>query len=156
MSKFIMIYKGEATDLADMSEEDAAAVMAKWAEWLGKVGSSLADVGTPFGPGISVVDDGSVTTPVSLTGYSIVEAFRPRRGTATRRRSSLPERRVGQLRNRHLRADACSVRGLAHRRDPLIHGSCKQWQRHGAVGEQGVVETFDVEGLSKRFLGMPA
>ena len=30
MSKFMMIYKGEATDMADMTEEEGAAVMAKW------------------------------------------------------------------------------------------------------------------------------
>ena len=74
MSKYIMIYKGEATDTADMTQEQAAEVMAKWGAWMEKVGSALVDVGTPFGPGISIVDDGSTTTPVSLSGYSIVEA----------------------------------------------------------------------------------
>ena len=74
MSKFMMIYKGEATDVADMTEEQGAAVMAKWATWMEKVGTALADVGTPFGPGSSVVDDGSAGTAASLTGYSIVEA----------------------------------------------------------------------------------
>ena len=38
------------------------------------VGPALIDVGTPFGPGVSVVDDGSTGTAESLTGYSIVEA----------------------------------------------------------------------------------
>lgn len=74
MSKFMMIYKGEATDMADMTEEQAADVMAKWAAWMERVGPALSDVGTPFGPGTSVVDDGSTGTPLSLTGYSIVEA----------------------------------------------------------------------------------
>jgi hypothetical protein len=74
MSKFMMIYKGEATDMADMTEEQAAGVMAKWAAWMEKVGPALADIGTPFGAGTSVVDDGSTATPLSLTGYSIVEA----------------------------------------------------------------------------------
>lgn len=74
MPKFMMIYKGEATDMADMSEEDAAAVMAKWGAWIEKVGPALADVGTPFGPGVSIVDDGSTAGPISLTGYSIIEA----------------------------------------------------------------------------------
>lgn len=74
MSKFMMIYKGEATDTADMSEADAAAVMAKWAAWMGKVGPALADVGTPFGPGSSVVDDGSTGAAISLTGFSVIEA----------------------------------------------------------------------------------
>ena len=74
MSKYIMIYKGEATDTADMSEEDAAAVLAKWGAWMEKVGPALSDVGSPFGPGTSVVDDGSTGAAISLTGYSIVEA----------------------------------------------------------------------------------
>ena len=74
MPKFMMIYKGEATDVADMTEEQAAAVMAGWASWMGSTGSALADVGTPFGPGVSVVDDGTEGEAISLTGYSIVEA----------------------------------------------------------------------------------
>ena len=74
MPRFMLIYKGEATDTADMTEEQAAGVMAKWGAWMERVGSALVDVGTPFGPGVSVVDDGTVAPPISLTGYSIVEA----------------------------------------------------------------------------------
>ncbi len=74
MAKFILIYKGEATDLADMTPEQGADVMAKWAAWMGKVGSALVDVGTPFGKGMSLVDDGSTATPMALSGYSIIEA----------------------------------------------------------------------------------
>lgn len=70
----MMIYKGQATDMADMSEEESQAVLAKWGEWMGRVGDSLTDVGSPFGPGASVVDDGSERNAVGLTGYSIVEA----------------------------------------------------------------------------------
>ena len=69
-----MIYKGEATDMAEMTPEEGAAVLAKWGEWMGKVGSALVDVGSPFGPGKSIVDDGSTGDAVSLTGYSIVDA----------------------------------------------------------------------------------
>ena len=69
-----MVYKGEATDMADMSEEEANAVMAKWGVWMAKVGPALSDLGTPFGPGTSLVDDGTSGTATSLTGYSIVEA----------------------------------------------------------------------------------
>lgn len=74
MAKYIMIYKGEATDTTDMTEAEAAAVMEKWGAWMGNVGGALVDIGTPFGPGVSVVDDGSTGSPVSLSGYSIVEA----------------------------------------------------------------------------------
>ena len=74
MPKYMMVYKGEATDVADMSEEEAGAVMAKWGEWMEKVGPALTDVGTPFGQAVSVVDDGTLADAHSLTGYSIVEA----------------------------------------------------------------------------------
>ncbi len=74
MAKFILIYKGPATDMADMTEEQSKEVMAKWGAWMEKVGGALADVGSPFGPGASVVDDGSSRNAADLTGYSIVEA----------------------------------------------------------------------------------
>lgn len=74
MPNYMLIYKGEATDTADMSEEQAAEVMQKWGVWMGKVGSSLTDIGAPFGEGVSVVDDGTTSKPVALTGYSIVAA----------------------------------------------------------------------------------
>ncbi len=74
MAKFLMLYKGEATDMADMSPEQAGEVMAKWAAWMGKVGPAVADIGTPLGAGSSVLDNGSTGTAGSLTGYSIIEA----------------------------------------------------------------------------------
>ena len=74
MPKFMMIYKGEATDMADMTPEEGQAVMAKWGVWMEKVGPALTDIGTPFGPGASVVDDGSSSSAAGVTGYSIVEA----------------------------------------------------------------------------------
>ena len=74
MPKFMMVYKGEATDMSEMSEEEARAVMEKWAAWMQGLGPAMADMGTPFGPGASLVDDGTSGTATSLTGYSIVEA----------------------------------------------------------------------------------
>ncbi len=74
MPKYMMVYKGDATDMSEMAPEQVQQVMAKWGAWMERVGSGLADIGTPFGPGYSVVDDGSAGTATSLTGYSIVEA----------------------------------------------------------------------------------
>ena len=74
MPQFMLVYKGEATSMEDMTPEQGAEVMAKWGAWMQKIGPALADVGSPFGPGSSVVDDGSTGTAASLTGYSIVEA----------------------------------------------------------------------------------
>jgi hypothetical protein len=74
MAQFMIVYKGDATDMSEMTQEDMQAVMAKWAEWMQGVGFALTDLGTPFGPSSSIVDDGSAGTAASLTGYSIVEA----------------------------------------------------------------------------------
>lgn len=74
MAQYMMIYKGEATDMADMTPEQGAEVMAKWMAWMEKVGDALDDVGTPFGAGSSVVDDGSSASAGSMTGYSIITA----------------------------------------------------------------------------------
>ncbi len=60
--------------MGDMSPEEQQEVMAKWGEWMQRVGPALSDVGAPFGPGASVVDDGSMASPSSMSGYSIVEA----------------------------------------------------------------------------------
>ncbi len=74
MPRFMLVYKGDATDMSDMTEEEAGGVMAKWGAWMQKVGSALTDIGSPFGPSTSLVDDGSTDMAASLTGYSIVEA----------------------------------------------------------------------------------
>jgi hypothetical protein len=39
-----------------------------------QVGAALTDIGSPFGPGESIIDDGTTGEAISLTGYSIVEA----------------------------------------------------------------------------------
>ncbi len=74
MAKYMMVYKGDATDMSDMSEAQIGGVMAAWGAWMQNVGPALADIGTPFGPGISIVDNGTMGALTSLTGYSIVEA----------------------------------------------------------------------------------
>ena len=74
MPQFMMVYKGEATDMSEMTPEQGQEVMAKWGVWMEKVGTALKDIGSPFGPGTSVVDDGSSGSTASLTGYSIVDA----------------------------------------------------------------------------------
>lgn len=74
MARYMFIYKGEATDMADMTPEQGAEVMAKWEAWMGRIGSALVDVGSPFGPSASVVDDGTAGVPGAASGYSIVEA----------------------------------------------------------------------------------
>jgi hypothetical protein len=74
MTKFILIYKGEATDMAAMTEEQSQEVMAKWGAWMQKIGGALADIGSPMGPSTSMIDDGSTGKAAAVTGYSIIEA----------------------------------------------------------------------------------
>lgn len=74
MPNYMLIYKGDATDMSEMTEEEGQAVMAKWGVWMEKVGPAMRDIGAPFGESSSLVDDGSEGTPAPLTGYSIVEA----------------------------------------------------------------------------------
>ena len=74
MGKYVMMYKGEATAMEDMTPEQGQELMAKWGAWMEKVGSGLSDIGAPFGPSASIVDGGSSGSVNSLTGYSIVEA----------------------------------------------------------------------------------
>lgn len=74
MAKYIFVYKGPATDMSDMTEEQGKAVLAAWNQWMEKLGSSLIDIGNPMANGVSVVDDGSEGKASLLNGYSIVEA----------------------------------------------------------------------------------
>ena len=55
----MLVYRGEATDMASMTPEEGEAVLDKWQAWIGKIGDVLKDVGAPFGESTSLVDDGS-------------------------------------------------------------------------------------------------
>lgn len=74
MAKFIFVYKGQATDMNEMSIEESKAILDAWDQWMKKTGKFLVDIGQPMANGISVLDDGSEGTPALLNGYSIVEA----------------------------------------------------------------------------------
>ena len=74
MAKFIYVYKGPATDMENMSQEQAQQVMEAWKQWMQNVGEALLDVGQPMANGSSLVDDGSEGNATQLNGYSIVEA----------------------------------------------------------------------------------
>jgi hypothetical protein len=74
MAKFMFVYKGPASDMQDMTEEQSKAVLDAWNQWIQSTGSSLVDVGQPMANGTSLVDNGSEGTPALLNGYSIIEA----------------------------------------------------------------------------------
>jgi len=74
MAKFMFVYKGQATDMSEMSEEQAKGVMDAWKQWMESVGGALVEVGQPMANSLSLVDDGSEGTAAELNGYSILEA----------------------------------------------------------------------------------
>ncbi|MGZ4505492.1 MAG: hypothetical protein ACXVW3_16490 [Nocardioidaceae bacterium] len=74
MTKYILIYRGPATPMEEMSEEQGKEQMALWTVWMDKVGQSIVDLGMPFGARSGVAGDGTDTSPPDLQGYTVVEA----------------------------------------------------------------------------------
>jgi len=75
MTKFMLLYRGDATPPEQMTEEQGAEVRNQWTTWLEKNGAGLSDIGTPFAGGrASVGGDGKDQAPANLNGYSIVDA----------------------------------------------------------------------------------
>jgi hypothetical protein len=74
MAKFIYLYRGPARAASESTPQEAAERMAAFGAWMGKVGTALVDVGSPFGTSASVRDDGTEGPAGGLIGYSIVEA----------------------------------------------------------------------------------
>ncbi len=74
MSKFLYLYRGPATPMEDFTPEQSAEQLRAWGDWMGRVGSALADGGAPFAARTAVGDDGSSPTPSDQNGYTIVEA----------------------------------------------------------------------------------
>jgi hypothetical protein len=74
MAKYIYLYRGPATPMADFTPEQSAEQMAAWGAWMEKVGPALADGGSPFGERAAVGDDGSAPATSDQNGYTIVEA----------------------------------------------------------------------------------
>jgi YCII-related domain len=74
MSRYILLYRGPATPMEQFTPEQSAEQMAAWQEWMGRVGSSLVDMGAPFGARVAVSDDGTTPPTSDQNGYSIVDA----------------------------------------------------------------------------------
>jgi len=74
MAKYLFIYHGGKNP---ETEEEVAAVMDAWGNWLGSMGSAVIDGGNPVGKSSTVNPDGSVAdnggaNPAS--GYGMFEA----------------------------------------------------------------------------------
>jgi hypothetical protein len=74
MSRFILLYRGDATPPDAMSPEEGQAEMERWMAWMERCGAAMLDMGAPFGDRASVVDDATSGSPAPLNGYTIVEA----------------------------------------------------------------------------------
>ena len=74
MSKYLLLYRGPATQMEDFTPEQSEEQMRAWGEWMGRVGSALVDGGAPFGQRSAVSDDGTSPAPSDQNGYTIVEA----------------------------------------------------------------------------------
>jgi hypothetical protein len=74
MARFMFLYRGPATSPEHFTPEQVEEQMQAWGQWMGRIGSALADGGAPFGARGAVSDDGTTPEPGELNGYSIVEA----------------------------------------------------------------------------------
>ena len=72
MAKYLLAYHGGA--MAE-TEEEVAAVMAKWEAWYGELGAAIADGGAPTMPTQTIAADGSVAASANpVTGYTVITA----------------------------------------------------------------------------------
>ena len=74
MAKYLFVYHGGENP---ETEEEVAAVLDAWGNWLGSMGAAVIDGGNPVGMSSTVNPDGSVSNngganPAS--GYSLIEA----------------------------------------------------------------------------------
>ena len=74
MAKFILLYRGPATPMDQISQEASVQISQGWSNWIDKVGSAMVDVGEPFGSGTALRGNGSTGAASDLNGYTIVEA----------------------------------------------------------------------------------
>lgn len=78
MARFNVIYYAPpemSAAMANASPEDVEKEMAGWMAWAERCGAALVDMGTPLGPGMTVLNSGGGTASSShVTGYSFLEA----------------------------------------------------------------------------------
>ncbi len=74
MAKFILLYRGPATPMEEITPEQSEQIMQAWGAWMGKVGSAMVDMGAPFAGRTALQGDGAVSAASDLNGYTIVEA----------------------------------------------------------------------------------
>src|SRR5947209_5754458 len=72
----MVLYRASATaneQMAGNNPEEAQAGMELWMQWMGKVGSSMVDMGSPLGQ-VATLGKDSGGSSQAIGGYSILEA----------------------------------------------------------------------------------
>lgn len=73
MTDYLLLYSGGSMP---ESEEEQAAVLSAWNDWMHSLGDGLKDGGNPFAPAAKTISaDGAVSDGAgSASGYSIIKA----------------------------------------------------------------------------------
>lgn len=72
MGNFVLAYRGGSMGETPEAQE---AAMKAWGDWFGTLGSSIVEIGNPFGASTAVNSDGSAgTATAGLSGYSVLQA----------------------------------------------------------------------------------
>jgi len=79
VTKYLVLYRSSVPareQMASGSAEEAQAGMQLWMDWAGRVGSAMADMGSPLDPVASIDQTGASGQPGSpfIGGFSILEA----------------------------------------------------------------------------------
>ena len=71
MAKFVYLYSGAPMADTHQAQEEA---MQEWTAWFGGLGSSVSDIGNPFGVSATVGAGGTSSEASGFGGYSVIEA----------------------------------------------------------------------------------
>lgn len=71
MTKYMLVYQGNASGPSEMTEEQQAEVLQAWGAWMHKHDSAITDAGAPTGDRATV---GSASSALPILGYTVVEA----------------------------------------------------------------------------------
>jgi hypothetical protein len=79
VTKYLVLYRSSVPareQMASSSPEMAQAGMQLWMDWAGRVGRSMADMGSPLQPLVRIDSAGATTTGGSpfIGGFSVLEA----------------------------------------------------------------------------------
>ena len=74
MARFILLYRGPATPMENITAAESEQIRQAWGAWMGKLGAAIVDGGAPFAGRTALLGDGSTGAATDLNGYTVVEA----------------------------------------------------------------------------------